>query len=458
MATFSTLEALADLTKKVPEWSNRLDELNGQIAQRQLDLARLTESPAPAVRSIKHKGSTESLRPKDKDQDNDDGLYLVDEELGITASPVLSQSGFVASRIGSPTAIRAAMAEYVDRPDSSPMPVLKRESSVPNPPTQTRLPAKLRKTKTESMASGEAKSSAYRTRSMIIVYYDSAVQTAFEDLVKFVSANRNAMRKGKMAAKMEEMKRAADLEVEALDGQEDEDEAGLAMDDGLPSLSSETPAELGSAAYNSIPRLRFMSTRRMGPSHDQLGSNSLSLAVMKGYRRSGADAAPDIFDELDKGLEWCQSQCEHAAHQFLRDGDCTTQIENIKRKLDGIRAKAEEQIDELEKQKEKEKEGKEHQKEPVSASLRTLSRTSTRNSNRHSTNNTLSTSLTNGTAGTENPAATKAHGATGEAKKQPIMQTAMTLEVDSMELDAEPAEYEPPQILLQRDRARNVAM
>ena len=50
---------------------------------------------------------------------------------------------------------------------------------------------------------------------MIIVYYDSAVQTAFEDLVKFVSGSRNSMRKGKMAAKMAEMKRAAELEIGA---------------------------------------------------------------------------------------------------------------------------------------------------------------------------------------------------------------------------------------------------
>jgi len=37
---------------------------------------------------------------------------------------------------------------------------------------------------------------------MIIVYYDSAVQMTFEDLVKLVSGSRNAMWKGKMAAKM----------------------------------------------------------------------------------------------------------------------------------------------------------------------------------------------------------------------------------------------------------------
>lgn len=52
---------------------------------------------------------------------------------------------------------------------------------------------------------------------MIIVHYDIAVQTALEDLVKFVSGSRNVMRKGmmagKMAAQMAEMRRAAKLEV-----------------------------------------------------------------------------------------------------------------------------------------------------------------------------------------------------------------------------------------------------
>jgi ethanolamine transporter EutH len=56
---------------------------------------------------------------------------------------------------------------------------------------------------------------------MIIVHYDITVQTALEDLVKFVSGSRNVMRKGmmagkmagKMAAQMAEMRRAAKLEV-----------------------------------------------------------------------------------------------------------------------------------------------------------------------------------------------------------------------------------------------------
>jgi hypothetical protein len=59
------------------------------------------------------------------------------------------------------------------------------------------------------------------------------------------------------------------------------------------------------------------------------------------------DSKPVIFDELDKGLEWCQGQCEHAAHQFLRDGDCSTEIANIKRKLEEVKTSAEKEVEKL---------------------------------------------------------------------------------------------------------------
>jgi CTP:phosphocholine cytidylyltransferase-like protein len=61
---------------------------------------------------------------------------------------------------------------------------------------------------------------------MIIVYFDSEVQTAFEELVKFLSGSRNAMRKGKMAWKMAEMRRAAELEVD-IDEYDDDGDGGL---------------------------------------------------------------------------------------------------------------------------------------------------------------------------------------------------------------------------------------
>lgn len=197
---------------------------------------------------------------------------------------------------------------------------------------------------------------------MIIVYYDSAVQTAFEELVKFVSGSRNAMRKGKMAAKMAEMRRAAELEVEG-DDDNDESEPGdlvpsygtlLGSQNSAPRVAG-IPRVAGPKgeleADTEMPKLRFVSTRQMGPPRDHTKPSdnagaALSLGMLKNYKR-GRDTGVDVFDTLDKGLEWCQSQCEHAAHQFLRDGTCTTEIENIKGKLGEVKETAEKEIQRL---------------------------------------------------------------------------------------------------------------
>ena len=207
---------------------------------------------------------------------------------------------------------------------------------------------------------------------MIIIYYDGAVQTAFEELVKFVSGSRTAMRKGKMAATMAEMRRAAELEVDADDDDDDNDDGGLdAMLKNSRSLlaaqkhvpvnrdrQSTTPGNLVATDSDggddlALPKLNFASTRQMGPMRDSprvgLSGGALSVGLLKGYRRAGMDTVPDIFDELDKGLEWCQGQCEHAAHQFLREGDCSTEIANIKGKLEEVRIAAEKESDRLNK-------------------------------------------------------------------------------------------------------------
>ena len=374
MATaFSTLEALEALCKSVPDWNARLDELNGQIANRQLELARLTEKERPPTRSLKNKGSTESLRPKD----GNENPFLSEPENGDDIqmnpfdSPKSQQNGCAGNRPSSSAAARkAAMASPPPKASSNPRPSptagLTRQSSQPVHPTQPRpIHGVLRKRKTESLASAESQIPKYRTRSMIIVYYDSAVQTAFEDLVKFVSGSRNAMRKGKMAAKMAEMRRAAELEVDAEDDDEEEDGSfgDLVKTNGILAAgykhsNSSAPAHLMAADTNggdaepALPKLQYMSTRGMGPLRDfsprpPMSGSGLSVGLLRGYRRTGSDAIPDIFDELDKGLEWCQGQCEHAAHQFLRDGDCSTEIANIKRKLNEVRVSALKEVEKL---------------------------------------------------------------------------------------------------------------
>jgi hypothetical protein len=184
---------------------------------------------------------------------------------------------------------------------------------------------------------------------MIIVYYDSQVQNAFEELVKLISASRNAMRKGKMAARMADMKKMAELET---DTDSDDDALPVAKDaaNGNGHAVTSTPAIPTSKGLEAddeeekVPKLEFVSTRKMGPSRDSPAAAALRhtagigrRALFPGYRGNGGLVQPDsfssIFDELDSGLEWCQSMCEHAAHQFLRDGNCNTEIAGIKRRL-----------------------------------------------------------------------------------------------------------------------------
>ena len=178
---------------------------------------------------------------------------------------------------------------------------------------------------------------------MVIVYYDSAVQTAFEELVRFVGGSRNAMRKGKMAAKIAEVRRAAELEVQA----QKKAAVGKADESMGPGAS-----DSDDAGDFSMLKLRYVSTRNMDPSRDYSRADNfgspLGVGILGAYRRGGRDgSAPDVSDELDKGLEWCQSQCEHAAHQFLRDGECSQEIENIKRKLAEVKETAEKEVERL---------------------------------------------------------------------------------------------------------------
>jgi hypothetical protein len=153
--------------------------------------------------------------------------------------------------------------------------------------------------------SGEGQLPAYRTRSQIIVYYDSYVQGFFDDLVRFVSASRNLLRKAKMAVKVAHIKKLAEMESQDGEGGSDEDEITL-------------------------PSLRYMSSRRYG-----------AMAGAYGRGPGGRDQAPDIYDQLDKGLEFVQSTCEHGAHQFLRDADCNDEIKKIQKHLRDVLAMAE---------------------------------------------------------------------------------------------------------------------
>jgi hypothetical protein len=368
-----TLDALTTLCSSVLQWNERLNELNGQIALRQVELARLEEHRSPPTRSLKNKGSTESLRPRDgpahAQEDNDAEGSLDGVALQSSSPPKTSRRNQKhAQRPGSGTPAKAAAQAGAFSPPPIPLTSTPKKASSfkgrPSPHTSSSSPApgrpgpaKLQKRRTESLASGDSAAPKYRTRSMIIVYYDSAVQSAFEELVKFVSGSRNSMRKGMMAAKMAEMRRAAEREIEA-DGEGESD----GDDDSFPQLSSAMlRTTRAGAARNGAPNTgsdpkppegagirgdllaRYTNSRGSGIQADGLRS-MLNASVIK----RSSDSEQDIFDTIDKALEWCQGQCEFAAHKFLREGECGTEIENIKNKLNEVRTCAQKEVDRLE--------------------------------------------------------------------------------------------------------------
>ncbi|KAH7136495.1 hypothetical protein EDB81DRAFT_886606 [Dactylonectria macrodidyma] len=273
------MDALKNLSNNVPGWLKQLDELSGQIDLRQAELAAVAaaEGKNPETKSLRNKGSTESLRPKD--------------DVPMTSAPEATPDDTIpeeAPAVATEPSTPPTDAKKEQVAASPPSPSALKQSQEAIKAARARARQVKRRQRSSSMVSAEGAPAAYRTRTMIIVYYDSYVQGFFDNLVRFVSSSRNLMRKAKMAAKVAQIKRLA--EVDMSEGNEDGD------DEPLPSL-------------------RYMSTRR-------------------GYGPAGANGQPpDVYDRLDKSLEIVQSMCEHGAHQFLRDGDCNDEISKVQKQL-----------------------------------------------------------------------------------------------------------------------------
>ncbi|KAF6514206.1 hypothetical protein HZS61_006462 [Fusarium oxysporum f. sp. conglutinans] len=263
------MDALKNLVNNVPDWLQRLDDLSGQIDRRQAELAAVAaaEGKSAETKSLRNKGSTESLKPKD--------------DPPVVHAEVPANEDILEDGAGDNTAQTPVKHETPKVHTPSPGSIRQQQEIIKAAQARTRAQVR-KKPKSPAMMSNEDAPAAYRTRSMIIVYYDSYVQSFFDDFVRFVSSIRNLLRKAKKAARVARIKKLA--EQEAL-------EAG-SNDDALPSL-------------------RYMSKRRSG----------------------AGDQPTDVYDKLEKGLEFVQDMCEHGAHQFLRDGDCNDEISNVRKRL-----------------------------------------------------------------------------------------------------------------------------
>lgn len=144
------------------------------------------------------------------------------------------------------------------------------------------------------------------------MYYDSTVQNGFEELVRLFSSSRNAVRKEKMARKMAEMKRASEREINLGD---DEDWSSMYK---VNQFSGTKGGARG--GFDGVPA---KSPHPWNAFHTTSGTGSWG----------NYSEREDIFDEVDKGLEWCQSQCETAAHKFLQESGGVTEAEAIKTKF-----------------------------------------------------------------------------------------------------------------------------
>ena len=288
------MDALNGVIASVPQWHTLLDNLNSQIALRQFELAELDDY-RPPTRSLKPKGSTESLlRPKGSDNDplpDNENENIPDAQYDSSVPPPLTRdtafpNPATPTRPAVHTSFKGSPPRVFHHSSSpGPAPLQRRASgrlNSPNFPSKATLPTVLRKRKTDSIASGGSQAPKYRTRSMIIVYYDSTVQNAFEELVKLISASRNAMRKGKMAARMADMKRMAELETDTDSEDESLPQSNGAANGNAHAVTSTpmVPTSKGLEADDedkSVPKLEFVSTRKMGPSRDSPAATALRI-------------------------------------------------------------------------------------------------------------------------------------------------------------------------------------
>lgn len=299
------MDALKNLTNNIPDWQIRLDELSNQIDKRQAELAAVSAAEAKSadVKSLRNTGSTESLKPKD------DGPLHFSPESEVSAYPGIAVPEESSAQPIKPITPPRNSPPHHDSSKNgdatSPTRSQKqaRESALAAATARSRAAAHVKKRhRSASLMSAEGALPTYRTRNAIIVYYDSYVQKFFDDLVRFVSSSRNLMRKAKMAAKVAHIKRLAEMELPDDDNSGDE-----------------------KSGIDSLPSLRYMSSRRFGP---------MSTLGRSGFGASGrGDQTPDVYDTLDKALESVQSTCEHGAHQFLRDADCNDELKKIQLRM-----------------------------------------------------------------------------------------------------------------------------
>lgn len=267
------------LYHNISKWRAEIDDITKKIEAKQEEIARV---PVSLSETLVRNASTESIKPVEGD--NAAAESTPSPKLEVTSAP---------------------------EPDTAPTPLAAR---IQNP-----LFAR-RKRKSASVLSGNQSGPAkYRSRSLIVVYYDSEIQKSFETLVRNMGVGRNMLRKGKMSARINAL---SDLVAE--DDEEDDDD------------NEDVDASLAKIGYQPKAGLKgFPSTRFRGPPGPGLPSLRTNASSTESY------------DLADAALDRAQTFCEKGAHQFLRDGDCTDELTQCKAQFDEIFTVAEREFKKL---------------------------------------------------------------------------------------------------------------
>ncbi|EME40652.1 hypothetical protein DOTSEDRAFT_27279 [Dothistroma septosporum NZE10] len=199
--------------------------------------------------------------------------------------------------------------------DDRSKPTLLKRRSLKHLTSSDALRLSQRKRKTTSVASvDQSGPPKFRTKAAAVVYYDGDTQKRFEKLVRAVGSSRNAIRKGKMGAKVDCLGRTGSSSSEASNSSGGEEDAFSPL----------------------AARLNIKSTRSPRPG-----------VIL------GRNADTEVFDKVDAKLERAQALCERAAHQILRDGDCTLEVTNARENFAEAVQLAEEELPTLQKRAEK---------------------------------------------------------------------------------------------------------
>jgi hypothetical protein len=216
------IDAIKNLVNNVPDWLQRLDDLSGRIDRRQAELAAVAaaEGKSGEAKSLRNKGSTESLKLKDDPA-------IVQAE--APANEAIIEDGAGKNTVQTPVRPEAFRVHTPSLGSIDEQEKILREQRDKSQHKVTK------KRKPPSMNSDKDFAEVYRTQSTMTVYYDGLVQKAFDDLVRYASKIIEAMRKARRAARMAQIKRLTEQGV-SKDENNDDKPPSSGVDDQLPDV------------------------------------------------------------------------------------------------------------------------------------------------------------------------------------------------------------------------------